>query len=155
MMDMPNLQRRLAASILKVGQSKVWMDPEKVKDIEQAITRSDVRKLILKKFVKKLPDKIKMPVGMKKKKAGERGQGRRKGTKNSIVNRKTRWVQTVRPLRRELAAIKKDGMIENEGLPDQTYHSWTYVSPACAPIGVDCCRSTVVAGVGLHAVRRE
>lgn len=113
MMDMPNLQRRLAASILKVGQSKVWMDPEKVKDIEQAITRSDVRKLILKKFVKRLPDKVKMPVGMKKKKAGERGEGRRKGTKNSIVNRKTRWVQTVRPLRRELAAIKKGGMIEN------------------------------------------
>ncbi|MBI4894510.1 MAG: 50S ribosomal protein L19e [Candidatus Aenigmarchaeota archaeon] len=110
---MPNLQRRLAASILKVGQSKVWMDPEKVKDIEQAITRSDVRKLILKKFVKRLPDKVKMPVGMKKKKAGERGEGRRKGTKNSIVNRKTRWVQTVRPLRRELAAIKKGGMIEN------------------------------------------
>jgi large subunit ribosomal protein L19e len=113
MMDMPNLQRRLAASILKVGQSKVWMSPDNVKDIEQAITRADVRKLILKKLVKRLPDKVKMPAGMKNKKRGERGEGRRKGTKNSIVSRKTRWVQTVRPLRRELAAIKKGGMIEN------------------------------------------
>jgi hypothetical protein len=26
-------------------------------------------------------------------------------------------------------------MIENEGLPDQTYHSWTYVSRACADWG--------------------
>jgi len=105
-----NLQKRLAAKILKVGKSKVWMDPGHVKDIEQAITRADVRRLILKKFVKRLPDKVRMP---KEKNKSKKGHGSRKGSKNSIVDSKTRWIQTVRPLRRELKELKDLKLIEN------------------------------------------
>ena len=39
-------QRRLAASILKVGVSRVYIDPEHLDDAEEAITRDDVRSLI-------------------------------------------------------------------------------------------------------------
>jgi len=108
---MPNLQRRLAASILKVGQSKVWMNPEKTKDIAQAITRADVRKLILKKFIKKVRGKISMP---NKPSSRRRGEGSRKGTKHSVVSAKTKWVQTIRPLRRELKILKDEGKIEGQ-----------------------------------------
>ena len=107
---MANLQKRLAAKILKVGRSKVWMDPTKAKDIEQAITRADVRRLILKKLVKRLPDKVRMP---RKAGGGGRGQGSRKGSKHSVVDRKTKWIQTVRPLRRELKELKSSKSIEN------------------------------------------
>lgn len=107
---MPNLQRRLAAKILKVGQTKVWMDPSKVKDISQAITRADVRRLILKNYVKKLSSKVKMP---KQKTNKKKGHGSRRGSKSSIVDSKTKWIQTVRPLRRELKELKKSGSIEN------------------------------------------
>lgn len=107
---MASLQKRLAAKILKVGQGKVWMDPAKPKDISQAITRADVRRLILKKIIKRQHGKIRMPGQQKKSK---RGQGSRKGSKHSIVDSKTKWIQTVRPLRRELKELKKSQLIEN------------------------------------------
>lgn len=105
-----NLQRRLAARIMKVGLTKVWMDPTNPKDISQAITRADVRRLILKKLIKKLPNKVKMP---KERVKRNRGQGSRRGSKNSIIDSKTKWIQTVRPLRRELKEMKASGSIEN------------------------------------------
>lgn len=108
---MGSMQRRLAADILKVGQTKVWMDPAKAKDIEQAITRADVRRLILKKYIRRLPEKVRM-----RKERGEkrRGQGSRRGSKNSVVSSKTRWMQTVRALRGELKSLKQSKSIGNE-----------------------------------------
>ena len=46
-------QRRLASELLKVGQNRVWMDPDRVEDIQSAITKSDVRKLIYEGTVRK------------------------------------------------------------------------------------------------------
>ena len=43
-------QRRLAAQILKIGQNRVWIDPERMDDVEGAITREEVRKLFTKKL---------------------------------------------------------------------------------------------------------
>jgi len=48
-------QRRLAAQILKVGQNRVWIDPERNDDVEGAITRQDVKKLIHEKIITSLP----------------------------------------------------------------------------------------------------
>lgn len=106
---MSSLQKRLAAKILKVGKDKVWMDPSKLKDVSQAITRADVRRLILKGVVKKLPGKIKMPG---KRTAKRRNEGSRKGSKNTIVTSKTKWINTIRPLRRELKELKDSKQIE-------------------------------------------
>ena len=39
-------QRRLAAEILKVGEGRVWIDPNRMEDVEAAITRDEIRKLI-------------------------------------------------------------------------------------------------------------
>ena len=50
-------QRRLAAQILKVGQNRVWIDPERIDDAEAAITREEIRKLIHEGIVKQLPEK--------------------------------------------------------------------------------------------------
>ncbi|MEM2875660.1 MAG: 50S ribosomal protein L19e, partial [Candidatus Bathyarchaeia archaeon] len=36
-------QRRLATEVLKVGKSRVWFDPERIEDIELAITRDEIR----------------------------------------------------------------------------------------------------------------
>ncbi|MFQ5836639.1 MAG: 50S ribosomal protein L19e, partial [Candidatus Bathyarchaeia archaeon] len=37
-------QRRLAAEILKVGEGRVWIDPDRTEDVEAAITREEIRK---------------------------------------------------------------------------------------------------------------
>ena len=39
-------QKRLAANILKVGTTRVWVDPEDTDRVSSAITREEIRKLI-------------------------------------------------------------------------------------------------------------
>ena len=45
MTDLTN-QKRIAASLLKCGVHRVWFDPEKNTDIQNAISREDIRGLI-------------------------------------------------------------------------------------------------------------
>ncbi|MEM7825642.1 MAG: 50S ribosomal protein L19e [Candidatus Aenigmatarchaeota archaeon] len=104
---MGSLQKRLAAEILKVGESRVWLDPARKKEIEEAITKIDIRKLIKKGAIKALPEKIKKPKERK-------GKRVRKGGKYSVVSRKKRWVFTVRALRKMLKEMKENGEIENQ-----------------------------------------
>ncbi len=107
---MTSLQKRLAAKVLKVGMSKVWLDPAKREDIEKAVTKWDIRKLIKQSAIKALPEKLHMPkVRIKKRK----GTGRRKGGKYSIVTRKRRWISTIRPLRELLKELKASSQIDN------------------------------------------
>jgi large subunit ribosomal protein L19e len=110
MVIMARLQKRLAARIFKVGQSRVWLDPSKMKDIEKAITYADVRRLILKGWIKKLPEKVKL---RDKEKKRRRGPGSKKGKKHAIIPKKRKWINTVRPLRRYLKELKASGKIDN------------------------------------------
>ena len=55
---MASLQKKLASRILKVGTHRVWVNPSKVKDVEKAITRIDVKKLIKQNVIKALPEKL-------------------------------------------------------------------------------------------------
>jgi large subunit ribosomal protein L19e len=105
------LQRRLAADILKVGKSRVWLDPTKREEIEKAITRTDVRKLIKKGYIKALPEKVHMPKEKRKKK---KRLGSRKGTKFSRLSSKRRWISTVRALRAMLRELKSSGQIDSK-----------------------------------------
>jgi large subunit ribosomal protein L19e len=107
---MSSLQKKLAAKILKVGKSRVWLDPNKQKDIEKAITRIDVKKLIKQGAVKALPEKLHKPREGKKRR---KGPGRRKGAKYAVVTRKERWISTVRPLRKMLKELKVSQQIDN------------------------------------------
>lgn len=100
---MTSLQKKLAARILKVGESKVWLDPTKTKEIEGAITKIDIRKLIKKGYIKPLPEKVKKP---KKKRKRRKRVESRKGSKYAKVSSKRRWISTVRPLRRMLKELR-------------------------------------------------
>ena len=107
---MSRFQKRLAARVLKVGKSRVWMDPKKDKDITKAITAMDIRNLVKKNVIKKLPKKIhKTREHVKKKK----DPGRRKGSKYSRITRKEKWMHTVRPLRQMLRVLKERNQIDN------------------------------------------
>jgi len=106
---MSSLQKKLAASVLKIGKSRVWLDPKRTKDIEKAITKIDIRKLIKQGVIKALPKKITVKKGLRKK----RGEGSRKGSKFAKVTSKRRWIQTVRPLRRYLKELKASEEIDN------------------------------------------
>gem|GEM_PF-3511345 len=45
-------QKRIAAEVLNVGLSRVWLDPDKLTDVANAITREDIRGLIEEGTVK-------------------------------------------------------------------------------------------------------
>lgn len=107
---MGGLQKRLASRVLKVGQSRVWLDAEHVKDIEAAITAADVRKMIQKGYIKRLPSVISRPKEIGRRR---RGQGSKRGRKHSIVPSKRKWISTVRPLRRMLKELKETKQIDN------------------------------------------
>ncbi len=114
-----SFQKNLAAKILKCGVSRIYIDPKALDDVSEAITRDDVRNLIKRGLIKKLPKKgnsrSRIRKNMAQKKKGLRnGQGSRKGTKYARLPRKRRWVKTIRAIRRELRNLKKDGKIDKK-----------------------------------------
>ena len=50
-MDLTN-QRRMAAEILKCGENRVYMNPNNIEDISEAVTRGDIRRLIHEGIIK-------------------------------------------------------------------------------------------------------
>lgn len=104
-------QRRLAAQILKVGQNRVWIDPEKMDDAEVAITREEVRKLIHEGIVKSMPEqgvsRSRARILHAKKKRGLRsGPGSRTGSPRARVSKKEAWTSKIRALRKKLRELK-------------------------------------------------
>jgi large subunit ribosomal protein L19e len=104
-------QRRLAAHILKIGQNRVWMDPERMDDVEGAITREEVRKLIHEKVIVSLPEqgvsRSRAKVIRAKKLKGRRsGPGSITGAGHAKVTKKEAWMIKIRSLRRKLRDLK-------------------------------------------------
>jgi large subunit ribosomal protein L19e len=109
-------QRRLAAQVLKIGQNRVWIDPEKADDVEAAITREEIRKLIHEGSIKASPEKGisrgRARIMHEKKKKGRRsGPGSRTGSLHARISKKQAWMNRIRPLRRRLRALKTKKMI--------------------------------------------
>ena len=104
-------QRRLAADILKVGESRVWIDPERIDYVEAAITREEIRKLIHEKVVKSLPEtgvsRARARVFAEKRKKGlRRGPGGKSGPARSKISKKEAWMNRIRPIRKHLSELK-------------------------------------------------
>lgn len=115
MTDLRN-QKRLAASILKVGKGRVWIDPDRTEDVASAVTRADVRRLVTGGAISAKPENA-VSRGRTRKaqaqraKGRRRGQGSRKGAKYARLPRKERWIRLIRPLRAELAKLREEGKI--------------------------------------------
>ena len=104
-------QRRLAADILKVGEGRVWIDPDRIDYVESAITREEIRKLIHEKVVRSLPEKgvsrARAKVLAEKRKKGlRRGPGGKSGGSRSKISKKQAWMNRIRPLRKRLTELK-------------------------------------------------
>ncbi|MBS7607937.1 MAG: 50S ribosomal protein L19e [Candidatus Bathyarchaeia archaeon] len=109
-------QRRLAAQILKVGQDRVWIDPNRIEDVEAAITREEIRKLIHEGVIKPLKEKgvsraRARKVHEKKKKGLRRGPGSKSGAARAKVSKKEAWMNKIRALRKRLRELKAEKVI--------------------------------------------
>jgi large subunit ribosomal protein L19e len=111
-----NSVRKIAAGMLKCGQSRIRI--EMAKEVEEALTRDDVRSLIRSGLVwkvqKKGTSKFNTKVAFKQKRKGRRTRmGSRHGTFNARSGpKKKRWIKSIRSLRRLLKELKVNGQIE-------------------------------------------
>jgi len=103
---MPDLanQRRLAAALLKCGEGRVWIDPASQEELEDSVTRGDIRSAIKAGVIRR-----KQVRGTSRSRARRRaaelakgrhaGPGSRRGTPTARVPRKERWMRRIRAQR--------------------------------------------------------
>jgi large subunit ribosomal protein L19e len=116
MTDLRN-QRRMAASLLKCGRNRVWMDYDRLDEIAKAVTKDDIRVLIKGKAIKSRQikgissgrDKY---YKKQKEKGRRRGHGSRKGAKYARFPKKERWIRTIRPIRSYLKTLRSENKLD-------------------------------------------
>ena len=79
-------QKRVASGILKCGVHRDWVDdrPEVQERIAEAVTRDDVRLLVVQRFIRKHQKKG-ISRGRAKAMANQRSKGRRRGHGNNVI----------------------------------------------------------------------
>jgi large subunit ribosomal protein L19e len=114
---MPDLanQRRLASLLLRCGEGRVWIDPGSREELEDAVTRADIRSAIKSGVIRRKPVRG-TSRGRARRYAAELARGRhagpgsRRGSPASRLPRKERWMRRIRAQRdllRELREAKK------------------------------------------------
>merc|ERR1712085_171087 len=105
------LQKRLAASVLKCGQRKIWLDPNEVNEISLANSRRNIARLHRDGLIIKKPAVVHSRASVKKRNEAKRkgrhtGYGKRKGTANARLPFKVLWMRRQRVLRRLLKKMR-------------------------------------------------
>jgi len=110
---MPDLtnQRRLAASLLKCGLGRVWIDPASQDQLADAVTRADVRSAIRAGVIRKIAVQGTSRARARRHaaevaKGRHSGPGSRRGTPSARVPRKERWMRRIRAQRSLLQELR-------------------------------------------------
>lgn len=123
---MPDLanQRRLAATLLDCGEGRVWIDPASQEELEDAVTRADIRSAIKSGVIRRKPVRG-TSRGRARRRAEELARGRhagpgsRRGTPYARLPRKERWMRRIRA-QRDLLRELRDG----KKIPPKVYREF-------------------------------
>ncbi len=119
---MLDVQRRLAAQILKCGKNRVVFDPNKLEEITEAITKTDVRSLVSNGAILRRrslsTSRFWARKNMYQKSHGkQKGFGSRKGKKTARLNPKTTWMNKIRLQRKFIKSLRV-----NNSITTASYH---------------------------------
>jgi large subunit ribosomal protein L19e len=106
-------QKRMAAALLKVGLSRLRVDPDEQEKVRSAITKDEVRRLIHEGVISARGKKgvSRGRARLKAVRRLRRGSGSRKGS-SSLGKRE--WAAKIRSLRARLRELKTKRMITEE-----------------------------------------
>jgi large subunit ribosomal protein L19e len=117
------LQKRLAGKILGCSPKRIKLDPEKLAEIKEAITKFDVRRLLNKGVITVVPVqgisqfRTRAARGQKRR-SRQTGHGSRKGTANARADDKMQWMRSVRAQRELLKRLR-----DNQYISQETFNS--------------------------------
>ncbi len=122
-------QKRMAAEIISrkegrpVGIHRIWVHPDYLSEVADAVQRDDVRMLIEEGIIKAKPIRgtsrsRARKSAFQKSKGRRKGHGSRSGSANSRSPRKQRWMSKIRAQRRTLKELREEGKIS----PSQYRH---------------------------------
>jgi len=112
------LQKRLAADIANVGINNVKLPEENLDEIKDALTRSDIKKLIAdgKIIIEKKRGISNSRVKLRRKNRRIKGEGRRQGSKNgkkgARVQPRSEWINRIRKIRQYIKWLRDSGTID-------------------------------------------
>lgn len=114
-----DVQKRIAASVLKCSPKRVVFDNSKIDQIKEAITKADIRGLIIDGVIYKKPKQgisnaRTKKIRIQKAKGKRKGHGSRKGKKKARTPQKREWINKVRLQRELLKTLKEKNILDNK-----------------------------------------
>lgn len=118
-----NIQKRIAAALLKVSPKRVKLDPTRAPDLKEAITKTDLRGLVgdgaIKKVQKTGSSRSRTNKLLRQKSKGQRkGPGHRKGKQTTHTPKKDAWMAKIRAQRGFLQELREKGLIDKKTFSD-------------------------------------
>ena len=112
----PDRAKELVAEIYKVGASRVRIRPEGISEVEEAMTKDDLRALVERGVIEILPKRSPSRhraryLHQQKRKGRRRGYGSRKGKPGARLDPKLAWMLKIRAIRRFLRTLRAEGKV--------------------------------------------
>jgi large subunit ribosomal protein L19e len=110
------VQKRLAGQLFNCSEKKVWIDPERLADVKEAITKQDLRDLVSDGIIvrKRTPEHSRAGARrnkLQKQKGRGKGIGSRKGKVTARLPAKISWMHKVRAQRSMIRELRATGII--------------------------------------------
>ncbi|MEK6841491.1 MAG: 50S ribosomal protein L19e [Nanoarchaeota archaeon] len=109
-------KKRIAKSLFNVGNERIWIDPNKLKEVKEAITKKDIKNLVKQGiiFIKKKHGQSKFRIRKARlqiRKGRGKGIGSRKGAANARLSRKLQWMIKIRNQKDLLKSLRSKSLI--------------------------------------------